>query len=221
MPAMSKKPKVRFAFTVGEGPNQGCTSGPLRVWTHKEDTYIAGDETAKIWKASLHGDDAWRFAMTSEHHASGEEPRLPDVPEMPQRAPWTFEPTPFIDGVRLAFVVAAFRSALLPKPQEKPGKDIVQVLVRDRYNELTKVEIWMTEPDTDIHFTADSPEQQIAAPLPLASGRRVWLFAARENIPEPDDDDSTPYVGSLIQPQVPGIDAVSAPGVLLIGVRIG
>jgi hypothetical protein len=108
---VSKKPTIRFAFTIKDGPNAGLTSGTWRAWTHGEDLYIAPEELSKVWKVSLHADAAWRVAMTSEHVREGVEPQLPHGVD---RAVWKFRPPPFEDGGRLAFVVAVTRASLLP-----------------------------------------------------------------------------------------------------------
>lgn len=105
--------KVGFAFTITEdGPSQGLTSGPWRVKVTKNDVYIYAKELGDKWKTSLHGDSAWRTAVTSETHRSD----TPILPPDEDRAPWKYTPTEFKNGVRLAFVLACTRGLLATQP---------------------------------------------------------------------------------------------------------
>ncbi len=197
------KKKVRFAFTVAEGPNQGLTSGGWRVWANKEDTYIAPAGMGSIWKGSLHGDDAWRWAVTQEHLSSGAEP----VWTEPDRAPWKFTPTPFVDGRRLAFVICTMRHALRDLPIDP--RDI-QVPVQDRWDTGTLAMVWMAEPGESI---PDDPSM-VGYPLELVSGRRVWVTVAIEKLPY-DTEQEPGAISSaiLISP-----DEDRAPGLTHVGV---
>lgn len=204
---MASKSRLRFAFTIAEGPNAGLTSGPWRAWTHGEDFYIIPAKPNDVWKVSLHADVAWQLAMTSEHVASG---KLPTLPEGLPRNPWTFKPTEFVDGRRLAFAVAVTRAALLPGDLRTSDAHIA---VEDRWDEITVGYFWMTEPGIDL----SGVNRLVGDPMVLQSGRRVWLVAGTEPIqgePEPMAD------GSVVVPMTPGADDVSAPGLMLKGLRL-
>lgn len=41
-PAMTRPPRIRFAFRLADGPAAGLSCGGWRVWTHGESTYITG-----------------------------------------------------------------------------------------------------------------------------------------------------------------------------------
>jgi hypothetical protein len=203
---VSKKPTIRFAFTIKDGPNAGLTSGTWRAWTHGEDLYIAPEELSKVWKVSLHADAAWRVAMTSEHVREGVEPQLPHGVD---RAVWKFRPPPFEDGGRLAFVVAVTRASLLPGVLDERA---LHIAVKDRWDVLNTVKLWMTEPNVEM----EGSSRPLGAPLPLRSGRRVWLSVGTEPVegnPEP------PCVGSIIEPMSPATHEVTAPGVMVKGVH--
>ena len=205
---MSKKPMLRFAFTIAEGPNAGLTSGPWRAWTKGEDCYITPRAPDDVWKVSLHSDVAWRLAMTSEHVASGE---LPHLPEGVDRAMWKFKPTEFVDGRRLAFAIATTRAALLPGALIETD---LHIAVRDRWDEVTVAYFWMTEPDVEL----SGVDRRVGEPLLLQSGRRLWLSAGVEQVsgePEPMAD------GAVIVPMSPENDDVAAPGLMIKGVRLG
>lgn len=204
---MISKRKIRFAFTIQEGRNAGLTSGSWFVKTHVEDVYIAGKAISGIWKVSLHGDQAWRLALTSEHVKTGEPPQLPNELD---RAGWTFQPPPFVDGRRLAFAIAATRGALLPIGLDEQD---LHIAVEDRWDQLTVAYLWMTEPAVEL----DRPARRIGEPLLLASGRRVWLTAGVERVagePEPI------AVGSMVEPMTQDAHGVTAPGLMLKGVRL-
>ena len=172
----------------------------------KEDTYIAPAGIGGMWKFSLHGDEAWQCAVTSEHLASGDEP----VWNGADRAPWVFHPPPFHHGVRLAFVICTFRGAL--RPVVLDPRD-THIRVNDRWDEATQAQIWMTEPG--IEFERG---RHIGGPLTLKSGRRVWVTAETEAIgggePEPG------AVSSMLEPIVPKPGDHPTPEVLHRGVFI-
>lgn len=199
-----KSEMIRFAFTIADGPNIGLSSGGWRLWTKGEDTYLTAKSLKDTWKVSLHADDAWRVAVPKENYNSDD-----PIYTGENRALWEFQPTAFKDGKRLAFVVGMCRHALLPmdlSPKE------VHIAVNDRWDELTKAEVWMTEPGVDLQS-----ERMIGGPLDLTSGRRVWLVARTEllefSAPEPQ------AVGALIKPLTPESDGVPAPGFLVVGVH--
>lgn len=200
------RPKIAFAFTIEDGRDRGLTSGGWRVWTRHEDTYIVATSLGHVWKTSLHGDSAWRLAVTQEHLAT-ENPVWTER----DRAPWKFAPTPFVDGLRLAYVVAACRHALLPRALDLKE---VQIRVEDRWDQLTMAKIWMTEPG----LTFDAP-RLIGGPLPLASGRSVWVSADVEELPGGEPEPIA--VSSMIEPLWPEEHGVPAPGLLLKGLHIG
>lgn len=81
------------------------TAEGWRLWVHGDDTYVADKATGARWKTSLHGDVAWRLAVTQEAMARDAAP----IPPGMDRAPWKFDPPPFANGGRLAFFVAATR----------------------------------------------------------------------------------------------------------------
>ncbi|WGP12661.1 hypothetical protein [Streptomyces sp. SH5] len=204
---MSRKKKIRFAFTIQHGENSGLTSGSQRVWTSKEDTYLTSVSLGDTWKVSLHGEEAWRIAVTSEHMRS-ENPVLPPGED---RAPWKFSPTEWVHGRRLAFVLASSRGALINRPLEPAD---VHIAVEDRWDQITMAQIWMTEPGVDL------PEgvRLIGGPLPLASGRRVWVTADTQGVP--GKQEWTVASGIMAEPLLPQTHDVSAPGMLLRGVHV-
>jgi hypothetical protein len=198
------KQEFRFAVTLTEGPNAGLTSGGLRVWVHRESTYVTSRELGSTWKVSLHGDEAWRLAATSEQYRS-ERPVFAGR----NRALWTFDPVPFVDGRRLAFAVAVTRGALLPQPLHPKDH---QIATDDRWDQLTIGLIWMTEPGV----TFEDPSR-IGGPLVLDSGRRVWITQSIDYLgggaPEAQCE------GIVVEPMWPGRHDVTAPGLILKGVR--
>ncbi|MFJ2222135.1 hypothetical protein ACIOFY_19120 [Streptomyces anulatus] len=204
---MSKKRKIRFAFTIQHGENSGLTSGSQRVWTSREDTYLTSVSLSGTWKVSLHAEVAWRIAVTSEHMRS-ENPVLPPGED---RAPWEFSPTEWVNGRRLAFVLAASRGALINRPLETADAHIA---VEDRWNQITMAQIWMTEPGVDL----PKGVRLIGGPLPLASGRRVWVTADTQDVP--GEQEWTVASGIMAEPLLPQTHDVSAPGLLLRGVHV-
>ena len=135
------------------------------------DSPIDDQQVGGIGKASLHADESWRVAMTREHQDSGKAPILTDGHRYAQ---WEFTPTDFEDGGRLAFVIATFRNALV-REQLDPRDTVVEV--GDRWDRLTAIYVWMTEPGVTL-----KAHNIIGGPLALSSGRRVWVTSGEENI---------------------------------------
>ena len=164
-------------------------------------------ELSGVWKVSLYGDAAWRVAMTAEHVKSGHEPQLPPGAD---RAPWTFDP-PFKDRGRLVFVVACTRAALLPGQLDERE---LHVTVDDRWDRLTSVRFWMTEPGVDLV----GMNRPLGQPLPLTPADRCGWVLPPEAV---DGEPESMSAGALIEPRSPATDNVSAPGLLVRGVRLG
>ncbi|MDR7188273.1 hypothetical protein J2Y46_001089 [Microbacterium sp. BE35] len=203
---MAKSPRIRFAFRITSGPHTGLTVGQFVVWCHGEDTYIA-DAGVTSWKTSLHGEVAWRTAETKESNLS------PDarLPAGVDRAPWKYAPPEFVDGHRRAFVIGAYRSALGHWPVPARYETIE---VADRWDELTKANVWMTQPGFDV----PAPPDRVGPTLELTNGVRVWVGRGREEL-EASDPEPVP-VSAILEPQVPGVHDVTAPGILIRGVHL-
>lgn len=194
---------IRFCFRITSGPNSGHAVGQFRVWTNGNDTYIA-DSGVASWKTSLHGDVAWRTAETRESNMSSDA----RMPAGTDRAPWKFSPPPFADGYRCAYVIGVTRGAL--RPLQVPER-YHTAEVRDRWDELTKVSVWMAQPDVP----ASPASERIGPLLRLSNGLQVWAIAGAESIegglPQPAP------VAALYEPQVPGVHDVHTPGLLVRG----
>lgn len=202
------KQLVRFSFTITEGPHAGLLCGGWRVWCTGEDTYITSKTLAGTWKTSLHGDEAWRTAVTSENMRSDS----PSLPPGLDRAPWKYDVPPFLNGKRLAFVVAAARSAMLPG--QKSRKEI-QIPIEDKFNIIQLVRIWMTEPGVTLEGL-----DFIGNPLRLRSGRRVWLDTVAESILGSDTSPEEPATGSIVEVLTPDSHGTRSPGLLVKGFRL-
>lgn len=200
---MPRPEPIRFCFRITSGPNSGHAVGQFRVWTNGDDTYIA-DRNVKSWKTSLHGDIAWRTAETRESSTSS----APRLPAGTDRAPWKFSPPPFADGYRCAYVIGVTRGSL--RPLEVPAR-YHTVEVRDRWDELTKVSLWMAEPGVPNPPASD----RIGPLLRLSSGLKVWAVAGAESL-KGGQPGPVP-IAALYEPQVPGIHDVITPGLLVRG----
>lgn len=202
---MVKKQSIRFSFTIAEGPNAGLTTGAFKLWTSKEDTYLAPVELGGVWNLSLHADSVWRWAVTSEHMTTPN----PIVPG-PGRMAFDYEPVEFEDGRRLAFTICTFRHALLPRELDVKA---LHVRVDDSWQEVTLAGIWMTEPGVELERS-----RPVGDPLMLDSGRRVWVSAWTESVP--DGEPEPQAVSSMIEFAMPDKHAVRGPGVFLRGVHL-
>lgn len=203
---MARSHAIRFTFEISSGDGPGLSVGQFRIWCHGDDTYIA-DAGVPQWKTSLHGDVAWRTAETKESHTSP----APLLAPHTDRAPWKYTPPPFVAGHRLAFVIATTRGALGPWPTPERYE---RVEVRDRWDELTKVEVWMTSPGVAI----PADQSVLGTTLHLANGTQVWARVSREPI-DPIAPEPVP-ASAVLAPQVPERDGVSAPGVILRGAHL-
>ena len=130
----------------------------------------------------------------------------------PDRAPWKFQPPHYVNGKRVAFVVAVTRAALLPGELDSSEHVIA---VEDRWDRLTSAFVWMTEPG----IAFDEPGL-FAGPLLLTTGCRVWLQQNQEALDGKTEPEAT-CVGTMIEPMSPLTHDVIAPGFLLRGVRWG
>lgn len=202
------KQLIRFCFVATSAEGERLTSGGWRVWVNKDDIYLTAKSVADRWKVSLHGDRAWRLAVTREHHGQ------PDsVWRDPDRAPWKFSPTEFVDGIRQTFAVGVTRGALLPSPSADRHEQ--EVKVPDRWDVLGVVYLWTTEGQASL---ADR-EDLFAGPLEMAGGRRLWLTAVCEKLPAGDPE--PPSVSTMIEPLWPEKHGVPVPGLLVRGVHVG
>lgn len=202
---MSRNRGIKFAFTIADGPNAGLSTGPFKLWTRKEDTYLTPVDLGGIWKLSLHSDAVWRWAITSEHLRSPGR-----LVQGPGRVGFDYEPVEFEGGMRLAFTVCAFRHSLRPCTLDSEAHHI---RVNDSWQEVTLAGIWMTEPGVVLEC-----ERPVGEPLSLSSGRRVWVSAWTE--PLPGGEPEPPAVSSMIEFASPGRHGVRGPGVFLRGVRV-
>lgn len=197
---------MRFGFRVTEGSAAGLSCGGWRLWTHAESTYLTAKSLDDTWKVSLHGDDWWANAVTAENARRSETV----LPQGHDRAVWRFTPTPFVDGRRLAFAVAVFRHALRPEPAD-PRETVLPV--PDRWDVLSLALVSMTEAGVG----PDPDWQVVGGPLPLTSGRRVWLTTGHQDV-VPGEPEPVP-VGVMVQPVDPGTHGVASPGWLVKGVH--
>lgn len=200
--------RVRFGFLIERGPNAGLCCAGWRVWTHSDTTYITAKSLGDTWKTSLHGEGPWQHAVTKDHLRGADRP----VWSKPDRAGWKFRPPPYVDGKRVAFVVAVTRAALLPGKLESSEHVIT---VEDRWDQLTSAFVWMTEPGVSF----DGPGL-FAGPLLLTTGCRVWLQHNTEVL-DAGTEPEPPCVGVMIAPMSPDTHDVIAPGFLVRGVRLG
>lgn len=203
---MSRAQKFRFAFTIADGPNRNLTSGPFQVKVRGEDVYLFAEHMGETLKASFHADAAWRVAYTRDHAES--DGSL--VPAGHDRVMSEFEPTEFVDGGRIFFGIAFARGALRLLPIDGTHD---HVAVNDRWDELTSVVLFMTEPGVGL-----GPTHQVAGgPLTLRSGRRVWITKQAQSI-----DPSEPHLpppSAMLKQLVPGTHDVEAPGWLVVGLN--
>ena len=202
------KQLVRFSFSITQGPSAGVRCAGWRVWCKGEDTYITSKSLDGKWKTSLHGDVAWRTAATQENMRSDQ----PVLPADHDRAAWKHQPTPFMDGVRLAFVVGATRAALRMAPADAREIDVECL---DQWNSIQLVKVWMAEVGV-----SPAPKALIGKIMTLTSGRTVWLEAANQVVPEWSATPRTPAWGVVARPLDPKTHDVSAPGILLTGVDL-
>lgn len=204
---MGKSVRIRFTFALRNAVGSTLSCSGWRVWTNAEDTYITAKSLRDTWKVSLHGDEWWAAAITREHSKRADSV----LPAGHDRTMWTFEPTAFHDGRRVAFAVGVFRHALLPGPLS-PRETVVDV--PDRWDTLTLALVRMTEPGVK----PDPGWQLIGGPLPLASGRRVWLTAQYDQIEEMEPEPQA--TGSMIETWSPQTHNVASPAWIVKGVHV-
>jgi hypothetical protein len=205
---VSRAERVRFTFHLVDGPNAGLSCGGWRVWTHGEATYITAKALHDTWKVSLHGDEWWASSVTAENAERADTVLPPDL----QRSVWRFQPTQFSGGRRLEFALGVFRHALLKEPT-LDAREVI-VTVPDSWDVLTLALVWMTEPDVD----ADPNWTLIGGPLPLSSGRRVWVTSSYDRVAPVEPQPIA--VSTMIEPVTPLTHDVASPGWLVHGVHV-
>lgn len=204
---MAKSPRVRFTFALLNDAGSSLSCGGWRVWTNAEDTYITATSLRDTWKVSLHGDQWWASAITRENAKRADTV----LPPGHDRTMCRFEPTVFQDGHRIAFAIGVFRHALLPGPLH-PREAVVEV--PDRWDTLTLALVRMTEPDIE----PDPEWHLIGGPLPLASGRQVWVTEHYNRVPPMEPEPQA--TGSMIESWSPQTHDVASPGWIVKGVHV-
>jgi hypothetical protein len=205
--AMAKSPRVRFTFVLRDARGTPLNCGGWRVWTNGEDTYITSKSLHDTWKVSLHGDSWWAASVTKENSLR------PDtvLPPGEERSMWKFAPTAFQGGQRIAFAIGVFRHALLPVPLD--DRETV-IEVPDRWDALTLALVRMTEPGVE----PDPEWHLVGGPLPLTSGRQVWVTDHYEEVGAMDPEPIAS--GAMIEPWTPEEHGVVSPGWIVKGVHI-
>lgn len=100
-----------------------------------------------------------------------------------------------------------------------PDEREIVVPVADRWNQLTLVRLWMTLPGVDYQVRREAT--LLAEPMTLANGRKVWLDTVSEQVTDWSPDPEPPATSALVVPMGPDTHAVSAPGYLVKGLRLG
>ncbi|GGU71481.1 hypothetical protein GCM10010275_01990 [Streptomyces litmocidini] len=90
----------------------------------------------------------------------------------------------------------------------------VHIAVEDRWDQITMAQIWMTEPEVAL----PDGVRLIGGPMPLVSGRNVWVTAETQEVP--GEEEGRVASGIMAQALLPGTHDVSAPGLLLRGVHV-
>jgi hypothetical protein len=138
-------------------------SGVFRVWTRKNDTYLAPEDSSGIYKVSLHP-RSYRIAFTSEHWSTGSAPN--NAPG-PGRLIKEYTPSALVDEVEFAWRLAFQTDALL---EDSVLDHDVLMLRPEAANAVIELGVWICGPS--VH---KRPYQQIGPDLPLADGRVVKL----------------------------------------------
>lgn len=199
--------RASIGFKIENGVNAGLAHGSWAINTHGEDTYIW--VVKGVLKVSLHGDAAWQVAYTSEHVASGRAPAWPGE----GRTVFPLTPTPFdVHGRRMVLLIAVQRDAMLSHPL--PRCDAV-ISVQDKWDEITVACLWMTEPGVVLEPT----ERVVAGPLPLRSGRNIWV-SQRTDVWTPPERPDLPCVGAIVEPTDWSADGPLAPLLLVRGFHV-
>jgi hypothetical protein len=78
---------------------------------------------------------------------------------------------------------------------------------------MSIAEVWMTESGASL----TGAHQLVGGPLPLPSGRQVWV--TRRIVPV-DSEPETGIVSAMVEPITHDIAGVSTPGAIIRGVRL-
>jgi len=201
---------MRFAFVL---PDAGLALGGWRVYTSESDIMI-GAKGLTSMKVTLHDETRssaerpWRFAYTSEHMRGTN----PVWPRDKDRAVYKFRPTPFVDGIRRTFAIAAPRGGLRKEPC---GAKEHQIIVPDQWDTMGVAMILTTEPGVE----PTGWNLAIHDPLTLANGRHVWVACSHQKV-EPIDPERPPD-NNLIRVLSPDQDDdVTCPGFIVPGLNV-
>jgi len=207
---VSKKRGHRVSFAVSDYDDGGvrATSPTTLIKTSREDIYIGAQLGMGTFKISLHGgthgrSEAWQMGYTSEHRDSGAEPLWGGR----SRLTHTWTPTPFIDGVRTALIWDTYRGALCARSFDP---EAIQLKFPENGGYVRLI-VGVTDAGMDPRGC----EGQVSHPLPLASGRLVWLAwqSVIENVP----DEVDPAQVAIMSPGVIDVDGIDVPRITLRG----
>jgi hypothetical protein len=111
----------------------------------------------------------------------------------------------------MAFAIAVARNSLIPQTRH-PAETVIEIA--DKWDRLTLLYVWMTEPGVNLEASG----RLLEGPLPLSSGRQVWVTAGEERV-DPSPPEPVP-TGQIVEPRIPGEHDVRAPGFIVRGLNI-
>jgi hypothetical protein len=199
--------ELTFTVAVTSGPNAGVGSGSWRISTCGGGIDITAAGVGDMWKASLHGDDSCRIALSPEN----QRPDSPMVAGGRREAPPELVATDFHAGQRLTFVISVARSALMPVRHEPTGR---VVEAADSWDLMTSLHVWTTLPGVVLASDA----HVVGAPLALSNGRRVWVTAESE--PFVRQRESVRALAVIVEPRPSVTSWGRVPGFLASGLQV-
>jgi hypothetical protein len=116
---------------------------------------------------------------------------------------------------RRAAGVRGLRRAGRPAPEPlDPAESHIRV--EDRWDRVTVACVRMTEPGRRL----EGHSRVVAGPLPLASGRAVWLTAGSEAVEACEPEPEPVPASAIVEPMWPERHGVKAPGLMVRGVPV-
>jgi hypothetical protein len=168
----------RRAVRVAVGHDFGRRSNVWRIWTARDEIYVAARSVAGEIKTSLHSSGLFRHAFTSEAKSQF----VPDG----DRAwfKWN-EPASSAQGSRLILEIVIPTDELTEPTKEPPAEDKAKIVLLDPApgGEMTVISLVITPPGLEVHgFPAPemNPPAALIASWPLPTRGTLWVVGSHQ-----------------------------------------
>jgi hypothetical protein len=170
--------KFKNAVRITVGRDFGPRSFVWRIWSHKDELYVAPRSVSGEMKTSLHSGGRSRHAFTSDAKSQS----VPDG----DRAwfKWT-EPSEFVRGARLVLEVVIPTEELTTPASEPPDEEKPRIVLLDPAppGEATILSLLITEPGLEVSGyprPEGRPESCLIASWAMPTRGTLWVVGSHQ-----------------------------------------